>query len=268
MLGKLIKHEWKAVGKILAIVHIALVLMAIIGKIMLSIDVLSEAWLLWRMLLLIYIFSVIAVGVGTHIYLAVRFYKNMYTDEGYLSFTLPVKPWQHIFSKTLVSSIWILIDGVAIIGSIVILVMYKGMGTEFVDVLNVIMEELGEVGMFGVWSVILTVITAILSLVSIPLTYYIAISVGQLFNTHKMLASVVAYFIIVNVIQAIGTLSSAVLILKVDETAEVQTASANILEELGVYNDMISLGMVEQLVMAVAFWLIINYIMNKRLNLE
>jgi hypothetical protein len=99
MLGKLIKHEWKAVGKILAIVHLALILMAIVGKIMLSIQVLSEAGLLWRMLLLIYVFSVIAVGVGTHIYLAIRFYKNMYTDEGYLSFTLPVKSWQHIFFK-------------------------------------------------------------------------------------------------------------------------------------------------------------------------
>lgn len=266
MLGKLIKHEWKAVGKVLAIVHIALVLMAIIGKIMLSIDVLSEAWVLWRMLLLIYVFSVMAVGIGTHIYLAVRFYKNMYTDEGYLSFTLPVKPWQHIFSKTLVSSIWILIDGVVIIGSIVILVMYKGMGTEFVDALTTIMKELSELGMLGAWQMILTVITAILSLVSMPLTYYFSISVGQLFNTHKMLASVVAYFITINVIQAVGTLSSAVLLIRGDEVA--QAASANVLDGMGLYGDMISLGMIEQLVIAVGFWLIINYIMNRRLNLE
>jgi hypothetical protein len=128
------------------------------------------------------------------------------------------------------------------------------------------MKELSEAGMLGAWQVIMTVITAILSWISVPLTYYFAISLGQLFNTHKMLASVVAYFITVNVIQVIGTLSSAVVLIRGDEVA--QTASVNVLEGMGLYNDMVTLGMIEQLVIAVGFWLIINYIMNRRLNLE
>ena len=93
MLGKLIKHEWKAIAKPLAIMHIALILMAIIGKVLLNIEVLKKADYVWGALLMLYILAVITLEIGTQIYLAVRFYKNMYTDEGYLSFTLPVKSW-------------------------------------------------------------------------------------------------------------------------------------------------------------------------------
>lgn len=261
MLGKLIKHEWKAVGKVLAIMHVALILMAIIGKIMLSIDVLREAWPMWSALLCLYVISVIAVGVGTHIYLAMRFYKNMYTDEGYLSFTLPVKPWEHIFSKTLVSSIWILIDGVVIAASILILVMYKGMGTDFLQGWNELMVELASDGVFVSWKVIQFIITAILSLIGMPLTYYFSISIGQLFNSHKMLASVVVYFVTINVMQIVSTVISAGFMIGITET------TINI-ESASMYGGILTIGMIEQIVVTVGFWLITNFIMNKKLNLE
>lgn len=261
MLGKLIKHEWKAVGKVLAIMHVALILMAIIGKIMLSIDVLREAWPMWSALLCLYVISVIAVGVGTHIYLAMRFYKNMYTDEGYLSFTLPVKPWEHIFSKTLVSSIWILIDGVVIAASILILVMYKGMGTDFLQGWNELMVELASDGVFVLWKVIQFIITAILSLIGIPLTYYFSISIGQLFNSHKMLAAVVVYFVTINVMQIVSTVISAGFMIGITET------TINI-ESASMYGGILTIGMIEQIVVTVGFWLITNFIMNKKLNLE
>lgn len=261
MLGKLIKHEWKAVGKVLAIMHVALILMAVIGKIMLSINVLREAWPMWSALLCLYILSVMAVGVGTHIYLAVRFYKNMYTDEGYLSFTLPVKPWEHIFSKTLVSSIWILIDGVVIVASIIILVMYKGMGTEFLEGWNEFIAELAAGGMLAVWKVIEVVITAVLSLIVIPITYYFSISIGQLFNSHKMLASVVTYFITINVLQVISTVISTAFMIGTMDWGEETTV-------MSMYSGILNVGMIEQIVLTVGFWLIINFIMNKKLNLE
>lgn len=261
MLGKLIKHEWKAVGKVLAIMHVALLLMAVIGKIMLSIDVLQKMEVMWVSLLGIYVLSVIAVGVGTHIYLAMRFYKNMYTDEGYLSFTLPVKPWEHIFSKTLISSIWILIDGVVIVASIFILVMYKGMGTEILQGWNQFVAELTAGGMVISWKVIQVVITAIISLVSIPLTYYFSISIGQLFNSHKMLAAVVVYFISVNVLQVVSTVISAGYLIVIPETV-MET------EMIDMFGGMLNIGLIEQIIVAVGFWLIINFIMNKKLNLE
>lgn len=263
MLGKLIKHEWKAVGKVLAIMNVALILMAIIGKIMLSMEMLQKAepmesiftaWLGG------YIISVVAVGVGTHIYLAVRFYKNMYTDEGYLSFTLPVKPWEHIFAKTLVSSIWILINGVAIVGSIIILVTYKGMGTELLHGCNLLIEIVAKNGIYGVWKVVQVIITIVLSSVSIALTYYFSISMGQLFNSHKMLASVVIYFVTNNVLRIVSTMFGMGIMFVT--LAQIET------ETISFYNNMLGFEMSEGIVVTVGFWLIVNFIMNKKLNLE
>ena len=37
-----------------------------------------------------------------------RFYKNLMTDEGYLMFTLPVTTGQLIWSKMIVSAVWLL----------------------------------------------------------------------------------------------------------------------------------------------------------------
>lgn len=265
MLGKLIKHEWKAVGKVLIIMHVALILMAIIGKVMLSIDVLRKAELMWSSLLCLYVLSVIAVGVGTHIYLAMRFYKNMYTDEGYLSFTLPVKAWEHIFSKTLISLIWILVDAVVISVSIIILVMYKGMGTDFLQVWNELVAVLTGNGMVVTWRAIQMVITVILSLVSTSLTYYFSISIGQLFNSHKMLAAVVVYFITVNALQVISTVSSAAYLMVIrDKVIETETFR----ETFSMFGGMLNIGMMEQIIVVVGFWLITNFIMNKKLNLE
>lgn len=265
MLGKLIKHEWKAVAKVLAIIHIALILMAMVGKIMLSIDALEEAWPMWSALLFVYVLSVIAVGVGTQIYLAMRFYKNMYTDEGYLSFTLPVKPWEHIFSKTLVASIWIVIDVVVIVASIIILVMYRGMGNEFLKGWNEFMSEVGIYGIHGVWTIIQMIVMTVVAIISVPLTYYFSISIGQLFNTHKMLASVVVFFIVTNVSQVLSTIISTTFMIKpLYANAEAENVSVG----LDLYNSLLNAGMIEQVVFAVAFALITNYIMNRKLNLE
>lgn len=270
MLGKLIKHEWKAVSKVLITIHISLLLMAVLGKIMLSIEVLKKAWPLWSALLFIYVISVIAVGIGTHIYLAVRFYKNMYTDEGYLSFTLPVKPWEHIFSKTLISSFWILMDGVIIVASILILVMYQGMGREFLNGWNEFVAELGVQGLGGVWLIIRGIFTGLLALISTPLTYYFSISIGQLFNSHKMLASVVSFFITINVIQVISTVVSAVFMIgQANSMLQIEEGEMEVYGGmLDMYDSMLGMGIVMDLIVVIGFLLVINYIMNKKLNLE
>ena len=264
MLGKLIKHEWKAVSKPLCILHIALILMSIIGKILLSIDVLKEAEYLWGSLLMLYVLAVIALGIGTQIFLAVRFYRNMYTDEGYLSFTLPVKPWEHIFSKTLVAGIWILVDMIAIILSILILVMYRGMGTEIILEFSDLAATMSETGINVVWFMIRMIIIGILSLIGSILMYYFSISIGQLFNSHKMIASVVVYFVSVNVMQIISTIASALMMMGSSYAEEiVADAAIN-----SVYNIILNMGIVGNLLVCVVFWFVINYIMNKRLNLE
>ena len=55
----------------------------------------------------------------------VRFYKNLFTGEGYLSFTLPVTPGQQLFTKALVSFLFSVITIIVILVSSII-----AMGTD------------------------------------------------------------------------------------------------------------------------------------------
>lgn len=265
MLAKLIKHEWKAVAKLLLIIHIALFGMAVIGKLLLSIKPLQEVSVLWTMLLFVYIISTIAVGIGTHIFLAVRFYKNMYTDEGYLSFTLPVKPWEHLFAKLFVAITWIIIDLAVILGSVLILNMHKGLGGEIEGAMTGLGTTVTFLGMPPVLFGIQLVITGFLSLIMTVLMYYFSISIGQLAKTHKLVASVVTFVVTFNLVRIVTTLIDVVAMV-------IMTAMGENIESMsGVtafYGKVMGVTVVEILVLSVIFWCVCNYIMSKKLNLE
>lgn len=265
MLGKLMKHEWKAVAKILAILHLAILAMAVVGKLLLSIKILQEAALLWGTLLFIYVISVMAVGIGTHIFLAMRFYKNMYTDEGYLSFTLPVKPWEHLVSKMVIALAWIVIDGVVIAVSVLILTMYQGMGHDALDTLQTMLRDFHEAGIQPVLFGIEMVLSGVGSLIMMVLMYYFSISIGQLAKTHKLLSAVVAFVVTFNVVRIVTTLINALVL------AVVMNRTSDI-EELdfmtAFFGRVTGVNLAEIAVLCLIFWFTCNHIMTKRLNLD
>lgn len=54
------------------------------------------------------LFSV--VSLATALLIAARFYKNLFTDEGYLTWTLPASPVQQLWAKILSDAIWNILD--------------------------------------------------------------------------------------------------------------------------------------------------------------
>lgn len=265
MLGKLIKHEWKAVAKTLFFIHLAIVAMTLVGKILVSIKAVQKSEILTVSMVMVYVLSVIAVGIGTHIYLAMRFYKNMYTDEGYLSFTLPVKSWEHIVSKGLIAIVWMVIDGVVIFASILILAIPK---QEYMEFVNSITHANWEV--FGTldgweWLYIVEVMAAVVvGLCAVPLTYYVSISIGQLFKNHKMLFSVIVYVVIKNVQQVLGVVVTVICMLPSAMGNMDDSTSAS----MTVVNSMMGGSLLLQLVYCVGFFFAIKFIMDKKLNLN
>ena len=63
-----------------------------------------------------------SIAIFTYIYSGYHFHKNVFTDQGYLTNTLPVTPSQLLLSKELAALLWLLIDVVVISISIFILV--------------------------------------------------------------------------------------------------------------------------------------------------
>ena len=135
MLGKLIKHEWKKVSKAGCLMLVFVVIVTFFG------------WLafqspLWRGLaednyyaginpwdimsfltLFLYVLMLTGITYGIVIYTGVHFYKTMYTDEGYLTHTLPVGKHQLLISKILVSGIWVMLVILAVMTSVILLIL-------------------------------------------------------------------------------------------------------------------------------------------------
>lgn len=82
--------------------------------------------------LIFMVFGLVAFSILSCILVYVRFYKNFFTDEGYLTFTLPVKRSQLLNSKLITSVATMLCTGLVIFIDILVMIMI-GAGEAFVD---------------------------------------------------------------------------------------------------------------------------------------
>jgi hypothetical protein len=158
MFSKLLKHEWKANWSLMSILTLAVVGVGILGTIALRVLVnygdaitQSESVLVLLLFPLTTLVSVSYMGIAVYVaavgfVLMYRFYKHKFTDEGYLTFTLPVKT-NHIFlSSGLNMVIW------TVISFLVALLMYAMMllcGTAQEGLFNDdIVEAFSSLGIF------------------------------------------------------------------------------------------------------------------------
>ena len=110
MLVKLLKYEWRGLFSPLLILLIVLggtaaltcgVILTITPKYNETIAWYSAMALVFSIFL--YYFGLIGCTLGTTLIIAVRFYKTCYTDQGYLTHTLPASATQILNAKIIAS---------------------------------------------------------------------------------------------------------------------------------------------------------------------
>lgn len=102
MFGKLIKHEFKATGRVVPIVYLATAMMAVVTY---GTSQLGIRWLFSISMVVLVLLGVIEV-ILTYVLVISRYYRDLYGPEGYLTQTLPVRPAERLFSKLLVAFVW------------------------------------------------------------------------------------------------------------------------------------------------------------------
>lgn len=106
MLGKLLKHEFRATSRILPVLYgvsaLSILLCFLFNR--LHIDLLTGTTGI------ISVISIIAVMILTIVLIISRYYKSMYSNEGYLGGSLPVSNNMMIFSKALVAFVWVVLS--------------------------------------------------------------------------------------------------------------------------------------------------------------
>lgn len=155
-----------------------------------------------------YIFFGIAVFAAiflTSIFAVVRFYKNLFSGEGYLSFTLPVTPTQHLLVK---SGTALCFMGFTF-GAILLSVGIFTAGEVFSEILKAIgYLAVTFTDMMGIhlWLYVAEfILLLILAYLSELFIFYGCISIGQTFRKNRVLGAVGVYFIYYFISQTVGT---------------------------------------------------------------
>ncbi len=205
MLGKLIKYDLKYGVRMFIILHVVLLGVCTLGRFfyMERIDfhapvntIISSLIVFTSVLILLFT----AVCFGITALIAVRFYKNLFTDEGYLTWTIPATATQHLMAKIISGVIWE--SGNLLLCSLAlwILVSGKNVTTAYAEVSPEVTHTLGmPLGQFG----IIGLLYALLGTLGSVIIVYLCICIGQLFPGHHVLCSIVVYFIFTAITQIV-----------------------------------------------------------------
>lgn len=275
MLKKLFKHEWMETWKIPVLIFtVSLVLSAICALYFhlapsLTPDV--EINLGNMTLFILYSFAVSMSSWLITIYLGIRFYKNLYTDEGYLMHTLPVHPWMLLLSKTFVGALWIYLAGILLFGTIlpVTCIALPKLAyfnpEELEEIIPVMTSILGK----GVPHLLFFFIFySLASAASSILLLYAAISLGQLFGKHKVLSSIICYL---GLNALLSTVSSILMVPGLTGVVITHVEDTENFYELVIPSLMHTtyiIGFFASLLLAAICFFLCNYLLKRCLNLD
>ena len=219
----------------------------------------------------IYVIFIIGIILATIFYLAARMQKSLFSDEGYLTNTLPVTPDKLLWSKILIFWTWSVIDFLCVALSIFILFSYPETMPDIIDGFQMFFTSL--FGFDGFHAMVET-ITVVLALI-IEYFFYItalilfSICLGSLFKTHKALGAVVSFFGI-NIGQSIVMLIVLFIVPPLSPISTViTTESGEVISSTGGNGTAQMIFMLAwYLVLSVVFYFGSRYILTKKLNLD
>lgn len=280
MLGKLIKHEWKAVWKVPALLLGILMIIAAVAGLTFVLPIWDSDWIglpmSGIMLIMMFYVAMIGASLGIVIYLAVRYFKNMFTDEGYLTHTLPVTSRQLLISKVIIMSVWELLSSIGVLFSLVVFggVAVFSLASKEGDFALLVIEAMKELG--NLWDMpffkdfqifgVITVFMALVSCFSEAMIIIASITMGQMIRKHRVLGSVGAYFAINAVIQGIFTVIMFPMMIKMTlDNAFLYRFETS---PFSFYTIMFTIMSVVYLAVGVGLYFLSEYLVHKRLELE
>lgn len=275
MLGKLLKHEFRSTGRFMLPIYGVVLVVTLLQKGILlfsEIEAFEQNILFQMASALISMLSVLLLlGMlfGTMFLVVQRFYKHLYSSEGYLSFTLPVTPAQHLNAKLISAFLWMVCSVLMVAVYLGVLLadpqMFQSFGKIFANLKDVLLNMPS-----GGWLVLIEfVLLMIVSLFAGILQFYASISLGQRMMPEKrILGSILAYFCIQIAMQML--MIFLMFFVALLGTANIASIQEMILTMDGVHLIQLALlgGLGLNLVTGGVFYYINYNTMKKHLNLE
>ena len=274
MLRKLMKHEFRATGRIMLPLYLILLATAIganfstRGLLETDYQVLD---LLGGLLVVAFAVAIIAVCVMSMVVMVQRFYKNLLQDEGYVMMTLPVSVHQHIWSKLIVSAVWFALTIVVVCLAACIVAFDVGFVQELVRGFRELFREISQYlnayyAINGTVIVLEFLAICFVGCCVMCLQFYASLAIGHSFPNHKMAWSVLWFFLIQFIMQFLGGMG----IMLLDESWFHHLLlgwTDNISAMASVHLGMVTV-ILGEVVYGAVFYILTTYFLKKRLNLE
>lgn len=278
MLGKLLKYDIKALWKMMLPLILSALGISVVGTVALRILVeMSNSSFQYNpfsglfltslgMLVFVTVMGLIAFGVISTVFILYRYYKNLFTDEGYLTFTLPVTPNEILLSKTINGILWSAVSAVVIfVCAAMMIVLGSGGGwkTVFDEIMGFLQYTLQFMGLNSLLVAVETILTMIFSLIYSILVCYLSITIGStVARRHKVLASIGVFF---GIQFGLSTVTSLIHLVP---SIYISSASIEVSSSTWTVQLTTVINLVIQAAVAVGAYLICHTILKRRLNLS
>lgn len=275
MFAKLLKHEWKSSAGFLGILSLAALAAGLVGAGIIRFvfghamnldapDAVAAAIMEPMIVLLGFLVMAILVYVlSVELILFYRYYQNKFTDQGYLTFTLPVSAHQIFLSSLVNILIWSVISA-AVLGIAAALMVWAGVrgssGWGLADTMADIYEFFREGQMqlnLRDSYYILSVVSFFVDWIGSPVQVMTCITIGAvLAKKHKLLTAVAAYYILSMVTNLVFSFLSTLALMARYNGAAVDVALMAQLVQL-----------FTRLLLAVGGYFLSIFLMKRKLNL-
>ena len=272
MVKKLFKHEITSYLRLWLPTQAVLFAIAIFLRIILFFENESAIYQIsFGSSVFLWVVAIIAALFLTPVFAIVRFYKNLFTREGYLTFTLPVSSAAHIFVKVGVAVLFFVFT----ILSIIVSGMVVALGEPLAEIFKAIGYVLKNLFAFkdSYHLVFFMLELAVLSLIALAgefLFFYTCITIGQMAKKNRVLAAFGVYF----GFYVIGQVVSTVLLI---QFALFPNLLESLLEGIARFGEQhplafihlfFALSILISTAVSALYFFITHLIIRKKLNLE
>lgn len=223
-----------------------------------------------------YVMSLIVSFGLIYVFSIVRFYKNLFTNEGYLSFTLPVTTSQHIFVKLITSVMFTIMTIIGMLISFIILtagdllfeivraVAYVGRDF-FAAIAEVNANIIGHLVFYVIEFGLLMLIATMAGM----LLMYCFISIGQTFRKNRIVGAIVVYFIYTIIVQFIGSIFSVIFTIVLANSSFVDWINKVMNDHpFETIHAFFAIFILIELIMGAIYFAVSHFVISKKLNLE
>ena len=277
MILKLFKYDFMNIGKKLIPFYIAALVIGVINRILLltstisSIENENNFMAIFGSPLLYFAYFVVIIGIFcmTVFVIISRYNSSIYGNEGYLTNTLPLKPYQIIWAKLINFLIWIFISYFIIFVSLFILFPFDFFVRNIIEQPD-FYKDLNHMTKYILSSkytpiFILQLVYNFFSHIQSILMLFLSIAIANLFKSYKVVAGVIAFFLISTIFSLIGSSLTFSLVKDVNLTEvydEISPFFYNLLKNANI------LSIVYSIISSAILFYTIHYLHTHNLDLE